>query len=98
MIETVSSTQLQLVAVVHHLASVVLRDHTTGDVAAACQLSRDQVYRTLVTLEHVGWAKKTGEGRWQIDAGITVIAEQVRRAAAERLQELLDLDGAAHDR
>ncbi len=88
------SQQLAL-ALVEHLAGAPLKRFAIGDLVAAMDRSRDQVFRALQNLAVAGWAQEHN-GQWAIAPRITQLSDQVRLDIA-RLHEhyLLPVDGAA---
>ena len=90
----VNSTQAQLVRVAERLALAPFKAHTPSALAAdpALDLTRDQAKRTLVTMEHFGWAERA-HGGWRLGPGAGRMSDSYRRATAERLDHYLGGDG-----
>ena len=83
----ISSTQQTGFAVVKLLAEHPLDGIGAGDVRSRLDITRDQAYRALRNVELAGWAEEhpKGSGLWRATPGLSLLADSVRRAIADRL-------------
>ena len=87
-------SQRTLATVVEALSELPLQGMTASALQTRTGVSRDRIYRTLATLETVGWAQRSPSGAYRLAPRLTQIAERVRQALAEEFRAHLGVGGA----
>ena len=78
-----NASQSRLIHVAEVLAAHPIFGLPAAEVRAQVGDSRNQVARTLATLEAGDWAEQTPAGRWRLTPRLTQIADRMRQALAD---------------
>ena len=78
-----NASQARLMHTVEALAAQPIHGLPVTEVQARLGDSRDQIMRTLTTLEALGWAGQTPAGRWRLTPHLIQLSERLRQALAD---------------
>ena len=83
-----NGSQQLVFAIVDYLSRHFLDPQPLANIVDALGASRDQVFRALWNMQRAGWVRQTG-GNYELDVGLTTLAERLRLAIAEILNHRL---------